>query len=114
MRPLTAAVRGWRRLRLTRARYPRTRQVDSVDDLPTTPPPRTVFFVGASSRPKWLALDCPCGRGHQILLSLQVTHRPRWTLTVRDNVATVAPSIDRRDGAHRCHFWLEQGRVRWV
>lgn len=114
MRVTSALVRAWRRRGHVRARYPRLRLADAVDDLPEALPARVIICIGEPSSPKWLAMDCPCGRGHRILLSLQPTHAPHWQLFLDGRAATVAPSIDRRDDGCRCHFWLERGRVRWV
>jgi Family of unknown function (DUF6527) len=47
------------------------------------------------------------------MLNLDASRRPRWQVT---NLAplTVAPSIDAITATRRCHFWVRDGRIRWV
>lgn len=107
-------VRAWRRLRITSPTYPGLSWVDSVDALPSPAAARTIYVVGAPQGSKWVSFDCPCGRGHQVLLSTQRSHQPHWTLEVTPSGRTLRPSIDRTSGGQRCHFFLTRGRVTWV
>ncbi|MGI9112850.1 MAG: DUF6527 family protein [Gaiellaceae bacterium] len=57
--------------------------------------------------------ECPCGRGHRLAVSLQQSHRPSWRLGLGKDGPSLFPSID-SVADRRCHFWLRDGRVRWV
>lgn len=84
------------------------------DDLPDVPGAGELAVAGSLDRPKWALLDCPCGRGHTILLPLQKSANPRWALTVDpQGRPTLSPSVDRISEG-RCHFWLRDGRIQWV
>jgi hypothetical protein len=84
------------------------------DDLPDIPKAGEMALAGTLDKPKWALLDCPCGRGHTILLPLQPAANPRWSLSVgKSGRPTLSPSVD-RVAERRCHFWLQDGRVRWV
>jgi hypothetical protein len=48
-----------------------------------------------------------------IVVSLQSSHRPRWTLVDEARGIHLHPSID-SVAERRCHFWLRHGRVQWV
>lgn len=89
--------------------------VAEVDEVPPRIRPRRAFLVATPTRHKWLAFDCPCGAGHRVLLNLDRTRRPFWTVRVsRRGALTLRPSVDYGDGPRSCHFLLRQGRVSWV
>lgn len=75
---------------------------------------RTAFLVERPSGPAWLVLDCPCRTGHRMMLSLSGARNPKWTVNKNAPRLDVAPSIDSFHDGRRCHFWLRDGRVRWV
>lgn len=87
--------------------------VDAADDVPQYLPRTGVVVVGPPNSPKWLAFDCPCRRGHRILLPASATVRPRWTFESPRKL-TLAPSVDARHGPIRCHYFIAKGRVKWV
>ena len=106
-------IRRWRQLHRGRPRV-HPILIRSRDDLPERLDPRVVYVVQTST-PKWLILDCPCGTGHEIAVSLQAAHSPHWRLR-RDHPRSrlsVSPSIDAASRDRRCHFWLVDGRVAW-
>ena len=57
--------------------------------------------------PKWLAFDCPCRTGHQIMLNLDRRRTPYWTVTNTRRL-TVSPSIDSYGPGRRCHYFVRQ------
>jgi hypothetical protein len=87
--------------------------VGELYDVPETLDPATFYVAGSAAAPKWAAFLCPCGTGHQVILSLQRSHSPSWRLTVRAGKPTIWPSVDILD-ARRCHYWIQAGRVHWV
>jgi Family of unknown function (DUF6527) len=107
------AVDLWRRLRVTRPRIKRVVYLDSPTDVPDQIERQTLVVVGDRDFQKWAMLECPCGRGHRLAVSLQRGHRPSWRLTLSPAGPSLFPSID-SVAARRCHFWIRDGRVRWV
>jgi hypothetical protein len=104
-------VPAW--LRLPWLRWRAVGRVDAADELPEHLPRRGVMLVGPQAKPTWAVFDCPCRQRHRIMLNLDASRRPRWQVT---NLAplTVAPSIDAITATRRCHFWVRDGRIRWV
>lgn len=96
----------WRRWRVTSS-------VSAGDEVPASIPPGGAVLVEVASMPTWIAFDCPCGRGHRVMLNLNQSRRPRWTLRSRSPL-TVSPSVDTIHDGRRCHYFLEHGRVVWV
>ena len=89
--------------------------VSEVDQVPRRIRARRAFLVAAEARRKWLVFDCPCGSGHRILLNLDRSRRPFWTLRVaKDRRFTLHPSVDYRDRRRLCHYFLRHGRVTWA
>lgn len=88
-------------------------QVSAADEVPERLPPRSIVLVGSREFPKWLIFDCPCRRGHRIMLSLARAHWPHWRLLQFDP-ATILPSIDFRGHDFRCHYFVRSGRVTWA
>lgn len=106
------AIDAWRRSRLSRSpRYGAVLRVASRAVLPEATPRRAVMLIG--DPPKWVVLACPCGTGHTIDLNIAQAVAARWSIRGDVN-PTISPSIDVKDPAGRCHFWLTRGRVRWV
>jgi len=91
-------------------------QVDAADEVPDTIPKNGAVLVGSRQHPKWLALDCPCGTGHRVMVALDPRNWPHWTLAAGTNESplTLWPSIDCRRPERRCHYFLRRGRVLWI
>jgi hypothetical protein len=87
-------------------------RVESVADVPVILPRRHAVLVGGT-RDKWLVFDCPCGRGHRVMLNLDPANRPRWRVD-QPYPMTLAPSVDERSGVGRCHYVVRDGRVHWI
>src|SRR5688572_25940487 len=87
--------------------------VDAADEVPERLPVRTAVLIGTVSSPKWIAFDCPCGRGHRILLNVDDSRSPQWSVRAASPL-TVWPSIDAEHQFRRCHFILRNGKVTWV
>lgn len=110
---------GWlRRLaarfaRLWRPRWRVLARVAAADEVPSHIPRCRAVVVGEPGREKWIAFECPCGRGHRILLNLDGARLPAWVL-VAENPLSVHPSVDAAENSVRCHFVLRGGRVNWI
>ena len=118
IRRMTAVWRTrWRTLleRLTFRPWRLEAMVTDMDDVPLTIPRRRAYLVGTPSRPKWLVFDCACGGGHRILLNLDDSRRPVWTLEIsRTKILTLRPSVNYHDDRRICHYILSNGRIAWV
>jgi hypothetical protein len=108
-----AVLDAWRRLRVTSPRIKRVMFVDSATDAPEEIQRQTLVVVGDRNYQKWAMLHCPCGHGHRLALSLQRGQRPVWYLRFDRGGPTLSPSVDSVTN-RRCHFSLDEGRVRWV
>ncbi|MER6401399.1 DUF6527 family protein [Kitasatospora sp. NPDC001603] len=62
---------------------------------------------------KWLAFDCPCKEGHRVLLNLNPSILPNWTVKASEPL-TVSPSIDELRGDKRCHYFIRYGHIDWT
>lgn len=71
------------------------------------------MIVGSPTRHKWLVFDCPCDRGHRVMVNLDPDNRPRWCLTSLTPL-TLNPSVDEYSEVGRCHYIVRDGRVIWV
>lgn len=88
-------------------------QVEEADLLPARLPRRGAALAGPYGAPKWLALDCPCGTGHRLLVNLDSRRHPAWRL-VSASPLTIRPSLDIAQAGTRCHFTITSGTVRWA
>jgi len=87
--------------------------VEAADEIPKRLPRNAAVLVGSQTRPKWLAFDCPCRAGHRIMVTLDATHIPHWSL-VSAKPLTVSPSFDYNTPHRSCHFFIRGGRVEWA
>jgi len=87
--------------------------VDAADAIPDHIPSRAAVVVKRDGTPTWVAFDCPCRRGHRVMVNLDPARRPTWALQSASPL-TLSPSIDDHSGARRCHFFVKQGRIRWA
>jgi hypothetical protein len=99
-------------MRWLRPRWRVIMQVEAADEVPSELPEYGVVVVGGEQYPRWLVFDCPCGKGHRIMLNLDPSRRPVWR--VWREPLTISPSIDDVTKTRRCHFFLRRGRVYWV
>jgi hypothetical protein len=86
--------------------------VADADRVPERIAHRRAVLVGDGGSMKWLVFDCPCGRGHRVMLNLDWHRKPAWTLRSQRPLS-IRPSIDDHSVA-RCHFFIRDGRVRWA
>ncbi|WP_409996299.1 DUF6527 family protein [Rhizobium leguminosarum] len=86
---------------------------DSADEIPDRLPRNGVALVGDTEWAKWIVFDCPCRKGHRIMLNADPGRKPCWTLNQTKPV-TISPSIDFRDSQRRCHYFIRSGRILWA
>ena len=99
-------LRYWRR-------YKADLTVTSVADIPDSIPKRRGVITGAPGHVKWVVFDCPCGRGHRVMLNLDPAHRPRWHIG-QASPLTLYPSVYERSPVGHCHYVVREGRVTWI
>lgn len=99
-------LRYWRRLKADLT-------ANSAADIPDRLPARHAVIVGTDCHTKWLIFDCPCLRGHRVMLNLDPGNRPRWRIT-DSYPLTMCPSVDEHSHVGHCHYVVHQGRVQWI
>ena len=87
--------------------------VDSADNVPHKLPRNGAVLVGPPASPKWIVFNCPCRSGHRIMLNTDKARLPNWSATVQGRL-TISPSIDFNPPTRRCHYFIQNGRVKWV
>lgn len=88
--------------------------VESADEVPARIPRNAAVMVGDASFPKWLVFDCPCRKGHRIMLNADRNRSPAWRIAPdAKGHLTVAPSIDFVGNDFRCHYFIRRGRIEW-
>jgi hypothetical protein len=105
--------RLWRGVRSRKGPWHLGDTVEAATDIPETLQKNIGVLVGTLEHPKWIAFDCPCGRGHRIMLNLDPARRPLWRIT-SSTPLTLRPSVDSLDKKKRCHFVISNGEVIWV
>ena len=86
-----------------------------IDHHPTPAelPAGVLLLVQDGNRQKWACFRCPGGCGEKLQLSLNMTRRPRWAVSLDWLLRpTVTPSVHQLN-ACRCHFWIKQGMIEW-
>ncbi len=84
-------------------------EVPEADEIPERLPRRVAVIVPN----KWLAFECPCWRGHQIVVNISQSRRPFWKVLTNAPLSVI-PSVDERTSERRCHYVIRNGRIRWV
>lgn len=87
--------------------------VDAADEIPDQLPAKGVILVGVKDKATWAALDCPCRKGHRLMVNLDRSRHPVWTVDSLEPL-TLRPSIDDIASDRRCHFVVRRGRIRWA
>ena len=86
--------------------------VCSADEVPEQLPDKGVVLVGAPETLSWAALDCPCRERHRLMVNLDKAWYPFWSIE-RQKPLSIRPSIADITLGRRCHFVIQNGRVRW-
>jgi hypothetical protein len=89
--------------------------VESADEIPDKLPRNGIVVAGSPALAKWIAFDCPCRTGHRIMLNIDPGREPAWRIDLtRRHRVTIRPSVDFADGRRRCHYVVDDGRIRWT
>ncbi len=85
-----------------------------VEETPDNAVGGILYLFRTSGEPWGLGFVCPCGCGELIELNLMPEVRPCWKVKMHwDSTPSLHPSVWRKVGC-RSHFWLREGKVRWV
>jgi len=87
--------------------------VAEADEVPDKLPYRGAVIVGSPSYLKWLVFDCPCRKGHRIMVTLDRHHKPYWRLS-NNFLMSLWPSVDAKFSGRRCHYIIRNGATHWV
>ena len=88
---------------------------ESADEVPDKLPRNGAVLVGSASHLKWIVFDCPCRRGHRIMLNTDPLRRPTWQVANGSTRhLTVTPSVDYQDEHFHCHYFIRDGKVLWA
>lgn len=90
-----------------------TTRASTVSDVPDPLARRNAAIVGTDLRQKWLVFECPCNRGHRVMLNLDRENRPFWRVA-NEYPLTLHPSVYERSTVGHCHYILRDGCVRWI
>ena len=86
-----------------------------ADEVPNKLPRNGAVLVGSASYLKWIVFDCPCRRGHRIMLNTDPIRRPTWQVVKGSTKhLTIMPSVDFRGEHRRCHYFIRGGKVLWA
>lgn len=110
---MAGVISRWQRLPLPWRSFRLVGRVDAADEVPDRLPRKGIILVGPADEPTWAAFDCPCGRGHRLMVNLDRTRRPAWRL---ESVypLSLRPSIDNITPQRRCHFFVSGGKITWA
>lgn len=74
---------------------------------------RDIYVVAKGRRRGWAVFNCPCERGHRLVVNLSPNRRPYWGISVRQGLASLWPSLWLKQDC-RSHFWVRRSRVYWA
>jgi len=85
-----------------------------VDDLRDRLQPHKIYVAGEDGFAWSAAMLCPGGCGRVLEMNLLPDASPVWKLAERnDSAVTLSPSVWLRTDCG-CHFFVKQGRIKWV
>jgi Family of unknown function (DUF6527) len=108
-----ARLRWWQWIPFPWRRWRILARVEAADEVPERLPHKGAVLVALPDAPTWIAFECPCQRGHRVMLNLHTSRSPRWSI-IAERPLTISPSIDDAAAGRRCHFFLTGGRIEWV
>ena len=103
-------VAWWQALPLPWRAWRVVGHVSAGDEVPDQLPDKGVVLVGAPGRLTWATFDCPCRKGHRLMVNLDRARYPFWTvdslkpLTIRPSISDITPE-------RHCHFVVRRGRI---
>ncbi len=74
---------------------------------------RDMYIVEKGRRRVWAIFNCPCERGHRLVVNLSPSRRPYWSVSVRRGLASFWPSLWLKQDC-KSHFWIRNSRIYWA
>ena len=106
-------IAWWKSLSLPWRTWRVVGQVSAGDEVPVRLPDKGVVLIGPPEGATWAALDCPCGNGHRLMVNLDRSRHPTWSVASLKPLS-IRPSIDYITPERRCHFIVRDGRISWA
>ena len=88
-------------------------RVTASDKVPGSLINKEVVLVGKPGNETWAVFDCPCRKGHRLMLNLDGSRHPLWRITSYHPLS-IWPSIYETTLGQDCHFVVKNGRIIWV
>lgn len=74
---------------------------------------RDIYIVEKGQRRAWAVFNCPCERGHRLVVNLSPNRWPCWGVSVRRGLASFWPSLWLKEQC-KSHFWIRRNRIYWA
>jgi len=74
---------------------------------------RDIYIVARGRHKGWAVFNCPCERGHRLVVNLSPNRKPCWNISVRQGLASVWPSLWLKQDC-KSHFWVRKSRIYWA
>jgi len=87
--------------------------VQYIEDPIDNPKKKILYIVGTVNDPWQAELLCPCGCKDKIVLPVNNSTKPHWSLNITiKKTPSLSPSIWRTKGC-KSHFFLKKGKIKW-
>ena len=106
-------IAWWHSLPLPWRRWRIVGQVEEADEVAERLAYGQVVLVGTPGSVAWAIFDCPCRRGHRLLVNLDISRSPFWRIE-STRPLSIRPSIDDSARGRRCHFFVRRGKIKWA
>lgn len=106
-------IKWWQWLPLPWKKWGIILKVASADMIPDKIPAKTAVLVVDNLVTTWIAFNCPCRRGHRVMLNIDRRRRPAWSVD-QAKPLTLSPSVYDHTIDNLCHYFIKQGHVQWV
>ena len=113
MAGLKELIAWWRSLPVPWRAWRVVGQVGAADEVPDRLPGKAAVLVGPPGAATWAVFDCPCRKGHRLMVNLDRARHPFWSVYSLKPLS-ILPSIDDMTSERRCHFVVHGGRIRWA
>jgi hypothetical protein len=88
--------------------------IQKGDTLPSALPKHDLILLQDNGENWSVGFHCPCGCGEVIELLLLPNVKPRWDIYIDSlHRPTLSPSVWKTTGC-KSHFWVQDGKIKWV
>lgn len=94
--------------------FSKTYKCEFVSDVPDSPKPSIIYFIGSDEYYWQAVMVCPCGCRKLLHMNLMDEHNPYWKYKIdKKKRVTLLPSVYRMVGC-KSHFFIQKGKIAWV